>query len=220
MNKETLKKWRIFIPGIITILLILFGLANSKDEFFAFYTIFKTLEWNDICVIVPVSFFGIIYYALNVRWVVWKPFNFQVQENIKNKILNASNLKLTSSNWFKIKKDRALMIIFYSFVDNDESLKEKAKSVRLNGLAWSSFIDLSVLSCLSALLHSGIYIFTSKLHHVYLAWIMFCISFISLLFVCLLTYKHINKSNEQLEIIIQRKKDEIDPEIQKVVDNL
>ena len=220
MNKETLKTWRIFMPGIITILLIIFGLTNSKEEILTFYKIFKPLERNDIFVIAPVLFFGVIYYALGVRWFVWKPFNFQVQENIKNKILNDSNLTLTSSQWFKIKKDRALMNIFYSFVDNDESLKEKAKSVRMNGLVWSSFIDLSVLSCLSALVHSGIYIYTSKLHHVYLAWIMFCISFISLLFVCLLKYRHINKSNEQLEIITQRKKDEIDPEIQKVVDNL
>lgn len=208
------------MPGIIIIVLFFFGLTNSKEELFAIHKIFKTLEWNDIFERAPVIFFGVIYYALNVRWVVWKPFNFQVQENIKNKILNASNLTLTSFQWFKIKKDRALMNIFYSFVDNDESLKEKAKSVRMNGLAWSSFIDLSVLSCLSALVHSGIYIFTSKLHHVYLAWIMFCISFISLLFVCLLTYRHINKSNEQLEIITQRKKDEIDPEIQKAIDNL
>ena len=220
MNKETLKKWRIFIPGIIIFFLILFGLTNSKEELFAIHKIFKTLEWNDSIYLGLVFIFGAIYYTLNVRWIVWKPFNFQVQENIKNKILNASNLKLTSFNWFKIKKDRALMNIFYSFVDSNESLKEKAKSVRLNGLMWSSFIDLSVLSCLSALVHSGIFIFTSKLHHVYLAWIMFCISFISLLFVCLLTYRHINKSNEQLEIITQRKKDEIDPEIQKAIDNL
>lgn len=202
------------------IFLILFSLTNSKEELFAIHKIFKTLEWNDSIYLGLVFIFGVIYYALNVRWIVWKPFNFQVQENIKNKILNASKLELTSSKWFNLKRGRALMNIFYSFVDSDESLKEKAKSVRLNGLAWSSFIDLSVLSCLSALLNSGIYIFTSKLHHVYLAWIMFCISFISLLFVCLLTYRHIDKSNEQLEIIIQRKKDEIDPEIQKAVNNL
>ncbi len=220
MNKETLKKWRILIPGIIIFFLILFSLTNSKEELFAIHKIFKTLEWNDSIYLGLVFIFGVIYYALNVRWIVWKPFNFQVQENIKNKILNASKLELTSSKWFNLKRGRALMNIFYSFVDSDESLKEKAKSVRLNGLAWSSFIDLSVLSCLSALLNSGIYIFTSKLHHVYLAWIMFCISFISLLFVCLLTYRHIDKSNEQLEIIIQRKKDEIDPEIQKAVNNL
>ena len=165
-------------------------------------------------------FFGVIYYALGVRWFVWKPFNFQVQENIKNKILNDSNLTLTSSQWFKIKKDRALMNIFYSFVDNDESLKEKAKSVRMNGLVWSSFIDLSVLSCLSALLHSGIYIFTSKLHHIYLAWILFLICFISLVFVFLLTCKHIKLSNEQLEVILQRNKEKINSEIQKAVNNL
>ena len=220
MNKETLKKWRLVIPGIFTIFFIRVGLTNSKEEFFTIYKMSKTLEWNNIFYVVPVLIFGVIYYALNVRWIVWKPFNAQVQENIKNKILNASSLKLTSSQWFKMKKDRTLMIIFYSFVDSDESLKEKAKSVRLNGLIWSSFIDLSVLSCLSALSFSMLSIFTSKSHHVYLAWIMFCISFISLLFICLLTYRHINKSNEQLEIITQRKKDEIDPEIQKAVDNL
>jgi hypothetical protein len=220
MNKETLKKWRIFIPGIITVLLIRFGLTNSKEEFFTIFKISKTLELNNFFYILPVLFFGIIYYALNVRWIVWKPFNFQVQENIKNKILNTSNLKLLSSQWFGLKKDRALMNIFYSFVDNNESLKEKSKVVIFNGLIWSSFIDLSVLSCLSALSFSIISIFTSKSHHIYLSWIFFNICFVSLVFTSLLTFRHIKLSNEQLEIITQTKTDEIDPKIQKAIVNL
>lgn len=220
MNKETIKKWRLIIPGIIIYFFILLGRTNSKEELFTFYKIFETFDWNYFLYLIPVLLLGTMYYLLGIRWYVWQFFVTQIQENIKDRLLNISKSKLLASQWFRIKKDRTLMNIFYSFVDNDESLKEKAKSVRMNGLVWSSFIDLSVLSCLSALVHSGIYIYTSKLHHVYLAWIMFCISFISLLFVCLLTYRHINKSNEQLEIITQRKKDEIDPEIQKVVDNL
>ena len=220
MNKETLKKWRIFIPGIIIFFLILLGLTNSKEELFAIHKIFKTLEWSDSIYLGLVFIFGAIYYALNVRWIVWKHFNFQVQENIKNKILNASNLKLTSSQWFGLKRDRTLMIIFYSFVDNDESLKEKAKSVRLNGLLWSSFIDLSVLSCLSALFFSMLSIFTSKSHYIILADLLFCLSFLSLICTSLLTRRHKTLSNEQLDIIAQTKKNEVEQKIKEAIDNL
>jgi len=84
MNKETLKKWRLFIPGIIIFFLILPGLTNSREELFTIHKIFKTLEWNDSIYLGLVFIFGAIYYALNVRWFIWKPFNAQVQENIKN----------------------------------------------------------------------------------------------------------------------------------------
>ena len=219
MNKETLKRWRLFIPGVIIFFLFLLGLTNSKEELFAIYKTINFLEWNDFFYIVPVIFFGVIYYALNVRWIVWKPFNAQVQENIKDKILNITNLKLPSSQWFDLKKDRALMNIFYSFVDNDASLKEKSKAVMFNGLIWSSFIDLSILSCLAAFSYSILSIFTSKLHYVILAVILFCLCFLSLACTCLLTHRQKILSNEQLDIITQTKKNEINQKIQEAIDN-
>ena len=220
MNKETLKKWRLFIPGIIIFFLILLGLTNSKEELFAIHKIFKTLEWNDSIYLGLVFIFGVIYYTLDIRWLVWHPFNAQIQENIKDKILNISKLKLLSSQWFNLKKDRVLMNIFYSFVDNDASLKEKSKVVMFNGLIWSSFIDLSILSCLAGLSYSILSIFTSKSHYVILAVILFCLCFLSLICTFLLTRRQKILSNEQLEIIAQTKKNEIELKIQEAIDNL
>jgi hypothetical protein len=220
MNKETLKMWRLIIPGIIIFFLILFGLTNSKEELFAFYKIFKTLEWNDSIYLVPVFIFGTMYYTLGIRWYVWQLFNTQIQENIKDKILNISKLKLLSSQWFNLKKDRVLMNIFYSFVDNDESLKQKSKVVMFNGLMWSSFIDLSILSCLGALSYSILSIFTSKSHYIILADLLFCFCFFSLICTSLLTRKHKTLSNEQLDIIAQTKKNEVELKIKEAINNL
>lgn len=220
MNKETLKMWRLIVPGIFIFILILFGLTNSKEELFTFYKIFKTLEWNDSIYLIPVFLFGTMYYTLDVRWHVWQLFNTQIQENIKDKILNISKLTLLSSQWFNLKKDKALMNIFYSFVDNDESLKQKSKVVMFNGLIWSSFIDLSILSCLAALSYSILSIFTSKSHYIILADLLFCLSFLSLICTSLLTRRHKTLSNEQLDIIAQTKKNEVEQKIKEAIDNL
>ncbi len=42
------------------------------------------------------------------------------------------------------------MDVFYSLVDSSESLKEKAKLVRDNGLLWSSVADAAVLGAVFA----------------------------------------------------------------------
>jgi len=220
MSKETLKKWRLLIPGIVIILFILPGLTNSKDELFAIDKMITALKWTDSFYLVLVIVLGAIYYSLNIRWFVWKPFNYQVQENIKDKLLNASNVLITAHDWYKLKSNRAILNIFYDFVDNNESLKEKSKGVRFNGLIWSSFIDLTILSVLAGFVYSILLIFTTKEHYVYLALLLFCLSYISLAFSWLLTYKHKSMSNEQLEVIIQTKQNEINTKIKEAIDSL
>jgi hypothetical protein len=220
MSKETLKKWRLLIPGIIIILFIIPGLTNSKEELFAIDKIVKALKWTDSFYLALVIILGAIYYSLNLRWVVWKPFNSQVQENIKDKILNASSLKISAENWYKIKRGRAIITIFYDFVDNNESLKDKSKGVRFNGLIWSSFIDLTILSLVAGFVYSVLLVFTSKEHYVYLALLLFCLCFVSLAFSWLLTYKHKSMSNEQIEVILQTKRNEIDTKIQEAIDSI
>lgn len=220
MSKETLKKWRLLIPGIIIILLILPGLTDSKEELFEIDKMIKAFKWTDTFYLAVVILLGVIYYSINLRWFVWKPFNTKVQENIKDTILNASNLSLKASDWYKLKSSRAVITVFYDFVDNNESLTDKSKGVRFNGLIWSSFIDLTILSGLAGFIYSILLIFTSKEHYVYLALMLFCLSYISLAFTWLLTYKHKNMSNEQLEVILQTKQNEIDIKIQEAVDSL
>ena len=220
MNKETIKKWRLIIPGIIIYFFILLGRTNSKEELFTFYKIFETFDWNYFLYLIPVLLLGTMYYLLGIRWYVWQFFVTQIQENIKDRLLNISKSKLLASQWFRIKKDRTLMNIFYSFVDNDESLKEKSKSVMFNGLIWSSFIDLSILSCLAALLYLIFSILPSKSHYIILADLLFCLCFLSIICTSLLTRRHKMLSNEQLDIIAQSKKNEVESKIKEAIDNL
>ena len=54
------------------------------------------------------------------------------------------------------------MTIFYHFVDNDESLKDKAGDVRFNGLIWSSCFDFCILSGFGGIAYYIISLVTSK----------------------------------------------------------
>lgn len=220
MDKETLKKWRLVIPGIIIIIFIIPGLTNSKEELLQIDKIIMNLKWTDAFYLGLVVIIGVIYYTLNIRWFVWKPFNTQVQENIKDNLLSASDLALTASKWYEIKQSRILMTIFYHYVDNDESLKEKSKGVRFNGLIWSSFIDLTILSCLTAIVYSILSLFTTMAHFVYIATFLFFLGLIALAFTWLLTYRHIKLSNEQIHVIIQTKGSELSQKITEAITNL
>jgi hypothetical protein len=220
MDKETLKRWRLVIPGIIILLFIIPGLTNSKEELLEIDKIIINLKWTDAIYLALVIVMGVVYYALNIRWLVWKPFNTQVQNNIKDKLLNVSQLSLTASDWYKIKYSRTLMTIFYYFVDNDESLKDKSKGVRFNGLIWSSFIDLTVLSGFTGFVYSFLSIFTTKTHFIYISSFMFLMCLVALGFSWLMTYRHIKLSNEQIEVIIQTKKAEIDEKLKEAIQNL
>ena len=219
MEKNTLKRWRLIIPGV-TIILLTFPLSTDNiDQLKDIGSMIKSLAWDDLWYTAVIVVVGAIYYSLNIRWLVWKHFNSKVQNNIKERIFNLCSLQYTPKIWYKLKESRALMTIFYHFVDNDESLKDKAGDVRFNGLIWSSCFDFCILSGVGGIAYYIISLVTSKNHLIYFSSILFIGFFVFLGLSSLLTYKHLSLSNAQLDVIAQKYKHEVDTKIQEALKN-
>jgi hypothetical protein len=220
MSKETLKRLRLIIPGIIIMLYIVPGMTKTTDELLGIGHLFSNLKWSDTSYLGVTFVLGALYYALNVRWLVWKHYNKIVQENIKDTILNECTLTLSSKQWNLLKKGNAIMVIFYDFVDNNESLKDKANDVRFNGLIWTTCFDMSILSAIAGFVYSILFLTTTRSNLVYISVAAFWVFFISLAFSSILTYKHLAKSTEQLDVIKQKYKPAIDEKIKETMTNL
>jgi len=220
MKKNTLKFWRLIIPGIIIILLAIPAFTKTAEELKNLSLIFQTINWQDSIILGIMIIIGAIYYSINGRWIVWKHFNKKVQDNIKERILTSCSLKFTYEKWNKLKEGRSLMTIFYHFVDTDRSLTDKAEDVRHNGLIWSTCFDITILTGIAGYTYLIIAVLSVKDYLIYVSAISFALSFIFLGFSSLLTYKHLKLSNEQLDVISQKYKNEVDEKIQEVIDAL
>jgi len=200
MSKETLKILRIIIPGtILTIfLLTLFQKDLTLNSFSTSLNSIQGLLY--LVIIFPL---GGIYYIANLRkYFFQKPIS-QIQDNIKIKITKVCN---DDPDVQRVKgvliKDRTLMHIFYYFVDNDESLKEKAKSVRLNGLFLSSLADLAVISLVMIATYVVAFLIIRNTQYLLLT-VFATIAFVLSKFWWLpkIAKRHISLSDEQLEFI-------------------
>jgi hypothetical protein len=71
----------------------------------------------------------------------------EIQLNIKRQLFeNGRTIPISDVDRDRIMGGNEIMSIFYKIVDNDDSLKEKAKIVRSNGLFWTSTADVAVIS--------------------------------------------------------------------------
>ncbi len=217
MEKETLKKWRLLIPGIIIMLVIIPGLTRNIKELKNIDSIFSNFKWSDLFYLGLVVVLGAIYYLLNIRWLLWKHYNKKVQENIKDNIINECGLKMSGNIWIQLYNNESIMNLFYEFIDNDESLKEKAKDVRFNGLIWSSSFDLAIISFCGSIVYSVLSWMLSKSHYLYISVILIWAFLISIMFSSILTKRHIKISNEQLSIIKVKYKNDIDKNIEEII---
>ena len=101
------------------------------------------------------------------------------------------------------------MNVFYKIIDNDESLREKSNNVRLNGLIWTSTMDIVIISVAGAVVSWIMYFIQGYGYNNTQALILIIVAIISIGFVEIATRKHISLSNEQLDMICQAHKDEL-----------
>jgi hypothetical protein len=220
MEKSTLKMWRLIIPGVTIFVLTIPLSTDNIQQLKDVVSMIKSLSWDDLWYSAVILIVGALYYSLNIRWLVWKHFNNKIQNNIKERIFNLCSLKYTPETWYRLKNSRSLMTVFYHFVDNDESLKDKAGDVRFNGLIWSSCFDFCILSGFGGVAYYIISLVTQKHHLIYFSSILFIGFFVFLGFSSLLTYKHLSLSNAQLDVIAQKYKQDVDTKIREALINL
>ena len=200
MSIVTLQRLRLVIPGIFLLLLLLFITSESISELIPSFFKLQPEDWQYLVVIIAG---GALYYILKVRNLVWNPFRKKIDDNIKVTLINPYAQTLGNEDIEHLIEGRKLMHIFYHFIDNDKSLSEKANRVRFNGLLWTSSIDLTITSAFGSLLFWIKLFILGSSYNLLMAIYLLAIALISYISIHLLTKKHIDLSNEQLEMICQ-----------------
>jgi len=214
MSKTMLKYCRILIPGILIFiscyLLILEDISNMKDLFDS---------WQDFLNLAIILFSGGIYYTLNIRKPFIKRTLLEINNNIKNRLLEPfGNEPEISSKETSLRADRKLVDIFYHFIDNDESLKSRQKDVYMNGLIWSSIADIMAICIISAVVNIIAFLILHREHYLIVSLVCICIYILAkFLFMPLAVRKHIAYSNEQLDFILQHYSNDLRKKIKEVL---
>jgi len=219
MELKTLKKLRFIVPGILLFIqfVLFFSIKDLNDitNYLKLYNVKN--EISQFLFFISIIFIGILYYIFEIRKKIFKR-NFEyVEKNIKNKLLKPYENKYSTDEINNFKQGRKLINIFFYFINNDASLKEKAKIMNFNGLIWTSLMDLLIISFFGFIIFFIrcfvipviFHIMTYSDYYLAMALVNFFISFISAFFVSFLTAKHASLGNEQLEIIHQFHKKEL-----------
>ena len=219
MSKETLKSLRILIPGIIVFFLTIpaFNPQIKPTELLTTVTLLEGSIYTALAFIL-----GTGYYLTNLRGYFLKNSLNQIHKNIKSKLLEPfkDNFAIYKHK-DKLEKGKTLIECFYGLIDNNESLKEKAKNVHLNGLIWSTVADISALSFLASILHLLLWLFTITNSH--LLWsLSFALIYIvfSRVMMNQVTILHIEKSDEQLDFIKLYLKNDLQKKIEQAIKSL
>ena len=202
---ERLKFLRFFTPGIMCFLfIIVFGRSTGV------YSIDFPNSLKDLDQTLVVLCLAFLYQLFPFR--EWSNYFFknEIIENIKNKMNDiypgtAPNLS-----------EDAIMYIFYSFVDNDESLRVHMKFAYFNGYLWSSVADfraLCLIFCVVSLL-SGFFSPEDVFNANAVAYLFLVV------FSCFLsrriTSRHLKISDTQMRIIKIFHKDDLVKMMDKV----
>src|SRR3954449_8716769 len=104
--------------------------------------------WNLTAAIV----LGAVYEIVNARRFAWRKPLDKVNTNIKDRLLAACPETPVRGDE-RLRAGRTLMTLFYGFFKDDARLEERAKSVRFNGLIWTSIVDLSTVALVSSIIY-------------------------------------------------------------------
>lgn len=138
MSLGLLKLVRFLIPA---------ALILSFTKLLGFFTGWWTTTLPDFskgeylpAVVVP----AVLYYVTPLRRWINAPHHTQVTERLRSGLVTITGYqdKTDRYSW------KNLRPLFFSLVDQDESLKQKAKLAYANGALWTSFADATALAIL------------------------------------------------------------------------
>lgn len=219
MTLNTLKNLRLVVPGLIFVgfLLPLFAPALRISWFKSQLASLQSIYYLCLGCIV-----GGVYYILGVRSIFVRKSRETIDSNIKHTLLELClNEPLVAQKRNHLSQGRALMNIFYGFIDGDESLKAKASNVRFNGLLWTSVADSQAMSLLFLVVYPLAYGFTRRPQYLWLSliclfWALIC----HFGLMPAVTAKHIRLSNEQLDFMTQNFRERLRERIADAARNL
>ena len=122
MSMNTLKYFRLLIPGILVFIIFILAIQESFDELVELAKTFSNFQFKDGVYIAIFIVLGAIYYIFSIRDLLWNPYHKRVQNNIKETLINPFQEELNIQQRGDLKEGRKLTNVFYYFVDNDKSL--------------------------------------------------------------------------------------------------
>lgn len=207
MTLENLKTARVMFPGAISILIALGFVLNPFDV--AQLTGVSTIFTGVIYVILAV-FVGGIYEITNIRWRLLAPSLTRINDSLKLRLLDPFNADPTIS-WSRenLLRGSTLLDIFYHFVDNDESLKQRSKEVYFNGLIWSTIADVILLSMIGLILYFIAYQYSMQQYYLGIIAVLCVAIILGFLLLGPVESKHIKLGINQVDYIIHHYKSDL-----------
>lgn len=200
MEKTTLKVLRLLLPGVFLWLIVFSILLIEMDS--------KVIvdfhrDFYFIWILPAIYLFGSIIYSFEVRHEYHTKFLDQTDENIKTKFLEMfkSESHIQDQSDF-LKEGHKMVQVFYSLVDNDKSLTIKSKDIFLNGLFWSFSVNAAIFSALGFYVYLfALYFYSNSIYASLVVVSTFTFYISKYIFMPLVTYRHIQRSNDQIEFI-------------------
>jgi hypothetical protein len=208
MSSEIQATLRVTIPGTIILLAIL---PLFKEEFSYGKLVSFFNDSKDLAYLLVIPVLGGLYHLIGVRRLFLKDAQRTIQNNIKDQLLSACRHDQTiASASDRLREGNLLIDVFYNLVDNDESLRERAKQVRLNGVLWSSAADLKAISAFFICVYVIAYLILGRFHYLPVAIVLGVLYFLASFWLLpITTRKHIELSNRQLGYITSLLNDEL-----------
>ena len=213
--------WRVVVPGVLTVIGALSLIVPGGD----FIAAFKGLDIKEIGPAgILVIAIGIVYRLADTRERLSIQFSWSdLHEDIRASLLAAVRERrgLSEAEEQFLRDERRLLDIFYGLVDSDESLKNRAESIRLNGLIVTSLADLAIIGILASLLHFLVVIAGGPTTHAY--WYFGACMTWTLSEAVLLPSalrKHRRLSGEQITFIANNRADELGARVENTLQRM
>ncbi len=190
MTLNTLKIWRLLVPGA---LIVLYGVLLS---YLLFGTAWEIPDYSKAPYLIIVVIPGVLYYITPIRARINNANHDQITENLRAGLVSIAGYSddRVKYSW------KNLRSLFFKLVDDDKSLTTKASLAYFNGLIWTSLADSGAVAFLYALLSVVLYYF--DVQYALLAVAIFAaILIVSIIGGRVVTNRQIAIGNEQLEHI-------------------
>ncbi|ANF26261.1 hypothetical protein [Stutzerimonas stutzeri] len=214
MELSNLKKLRKIIPGTIFVFFSIPAYQYFANEILTLdeSAKFALKGYGTVLAFI----IGTLFSTLKIREKRNKSTHQEIVSNLKHKLIEYGLTKIPSQKELeKVMASNQLMHIFYSFIDNDESLKEKSKLVRDNGLTWSSTADAAILGCFFSWAYLFLIMFVGPEPILAISGIM--IGLIGLISGAVLhpmsVKEHIKLGNQQVEFIATNHKSKLQEKV-------
>ncbi len=215
MDLNTLKKTRLLYPGFLTIVLAIVWLLENDNSKMKDLVLNSVRLRFETVVSVLILLVGVVYYALGIRSIIWKPAMKKVTDNINRRLLSIAGLE-PSIQLSRSQKSSLENSVFYHFIDNDQSLTIKSANIKENGCLLSCTVDTMLLLTFYILILALVAVITNTVLSISF-WVAAIIDFVTIPIFYLLLKKHIALSNVQLEVIRENYGDECKDKVLKIV---